>query len=233
MHRTSSVTQSKDDLFFVVVNIGLWRTAHEMTPNPSLSGRCPGETWEEARPLKLTLRLEASPEYERHKRRSWQRGIDPPRSEEQNPTQLLRAQKWYHVIQGSLFPAPAPSSVSAPSQATPTSESKLAAGAVPGQGPDFTQVQIYKKKKTKSNSNALPSQPPIKKKQGVKRKADTTTADPGGESAEEKKPARQVTGSFCGEIMKIRESVFQQQLKMSWSGIGASSLVLFSANDKL
>ena len=35
-------------------------------------------------------------------------------------------------------------------------------------------------------------QPPIKKKQGVKRKADTTTADPGGESAEEKKPARQV-----------------------------------------
>ena len=148
MHRTSCVTQSKDDLFFVVVNIGLWRTAHEMTPNPSLSGRCPGETWEEARPLKLTLRLEASPEYERHKRRSWQRGIDPPRSEEeQNPTQLLRAQTWYHVIQGSLFPAPAPSSVSAPSQATPTSESKLAAGAVPGQGPDFTQVQIYNKKK--------------------------------------------------------------------------------------
>ena len=40
----------------------------------------------------------------------------------------------------------------------------------------------------------LPSlpQPPVKKKQGVKRKADTTTADPGGESAEEKKPARQV-----------------------------------------
>ena len=35
-------------------------------------------------------------------------------------------------------------------------------------------------------------QPPVKKKQGVKRKADTTTADPGGESAEEKKPARQV-----------------------------------------
>jgi len=35
------------------------------------------------------------------------------------------------------------------------------------------------------------AQPPIKKKQGVKRKADTTTADPGGESAEEKKPARQ------------------------------------------
>merc|ERR1719334_2623189 len=36
------------------------------------------------------------------------------------------------------------------------------------------------------------AQPPIKKKQGVKRKADTTTADPGGESAEEKKPARQI-----------------------------------------
>jgi len=67
-----------------------------------------------------------------------------------------------------VSPAPAPSSVSAPSQATPASESKLAAGAVTGQGPDFTQ-------------------PPIKKKQGVKRKADTTTADPGGESAEEKK----------------------------------------------
>merc|ERR1719266_2724151 len=75
--------------------------------------------------------------------------------------------------EASIPPAPAPSSVSAPSQATPTSESKLAAGAVPGQGPDFTQ-------------------PPIKKKQGVKRKADTTTADPGGESAEEKKPARQI-----------------------------------------
>jgi len=43
----------------------------------------------------------------------------------------------------------------------------------PAQGPDFAQ-------------------PPIKKKQGVKRKADTTTADPGGESAEEKKPARQI-----------------------------------------
>merc|ERR1719153_1753765 len=75
--------------------------------------------------------------------------------------------------EASIPPAPAPSSVSAPSQATPSSESKLAAGAVPGQGPDFTQ-------------------PPIKKKQGVKRKADTTTADPGGESAEEKKPARQI-----------------------------------------
>merc|ERR1719189_2084852 len=75
--------------------------------------------------------------------------------------------------EASIPPAPAPSSVSAPSQATPTSESKLAAGAVPGQGPDSTQ-------------------PPIKKKQGVKRKADTTTADPGGESAEEKKPARQI-----------------------------------------
>merc|ERR1719362_2759967 len=75
--------------------------------------------------------------------------------------------------EASIPPAPAPSSVSAPSQATPTSESKLAAGAVQGQGPDFTQ-------------------PPIKKKQGVKRKADTTTADPGGESAEEKKPARQI-----------------------------------------
>ena len=36
-------------------------------------------------------------------------------------------------------------------------------------------------------------QPPIKKKQGVKRKADTTTADPGGElSSEEKKTPRQV-----------------------------------------
>jgi hypothetical protein len=75
--------------------------------------------------------------------------------------------------EASIPPAPAPSSVSAPSQATPASESKLAAGAVQGQGPDFTQ-------------------PPIKKKQGVKRKADTTTADPGGESAEEKKPARQI-----------------------------------------
>merc|ERR1719339_620179 len=75
--------------------------------------------------------------------------------------------------EASIPPAPAPSSVSAPSQATPSSESKLAAGAVQGQGPDFTQ-------------------PPIKKKQGVKRKADTTTADPGGESAEEKKPARAI-----------------------------------------
>merc|ERR1719237_631500 len=75
--------------------------------------------------------------------------------------------------EASIPPAPTPSSVSVPSQATPASESKLAAGAVQGQGPDFTQ-------------------PPIKKKQGVKRKADTTTADPGGESAEEKKPARQI-----------------------------------------
>merc|ERR1719490_452624 len=75
--------------------------------------------------------------------------------------------------EASIPPAPTPSSVSAPSQATPASESKPAAGAVQGQGPDFTQ-------------------PPIKKKQGVKRKADTTTADPGGESAEEKKPARQI-----------------------------------------
>merc|ERR1719339_284046 len=75
--------------------------------------------------------------------------------------------------EASIPPAPAPSSVSAPSQATPASESKLAAGAVQGQGPAFTQ-------------------PPIKKKQGVKRKADTTTADPGGESAEEKKSARQI-----------------------------------------
>merc|ERR1719222_1260912 len=75
--------------------------------------------------------------------------------------------------EASIPPAPTPSSVSAPSQATPASESKPAAGAVQGQGPDFTQ-------------------PPIKKKQGGKRKADTTTADPGGESAEEKNPARQI-----------------------------------------
>merc|ERR1719244_1175313 len=35
--------------------------------------------------------------------------------------------------------------------------------------------------------------PPIKKKQGVKRKADTTTADPsGGDTGDEKKPARQI-----------------------------------------
>jgi len=33
---------------------------------------------------------------------------------------------------------------------------------------------------------------PIKKKQGVKRKADTTTADPSGELSDEKKPARQI-----------------------------------------
>ena len=90
-------------------------------------------------------------------------------------------------------PAPAPSSVAAPSQATPTSESKLAAGAVPGQGPDFTQVQQWNTQLQKvQNENVIFFQPPIKKKQGVKRKADTTTADPGGESAEEKKPARQV-----------------------------------------
>merc|ERR1719391_884766 len=75
--------------------------------------------------------------------------------------------------EASIPPAPAPSSVSAPSQATPASESKLAAGAVPGQGPDFTQ-------------------PPIKKKQGVKRKADTTTGDNNSEAGEEKKPARQI-----------------------------------------
>ena len=89
-------------------------------------------------------------------------------------------------------PAPAPSSVSAPSQATPASESKLAAGAVPGQGPDFTQVQQNLHLKKVQIENGIFFQPPIKKKQGVKRKADTTTADPGGESAEEKKPARQV-----------------------------------------
>lgn len=33
---------------------------------------------------------------------------------------------------------------------------------------------------------------PIKKKQGVKRKADTTTADPSGELSDDKKPARQI-----------------------------------------
>merc|ERR1719153_1952750 len=33
---------------------------------------------------------------------------------------------------------------------------------------------------------------PIKKKQGVKRKADTTTADPSGELPDDKKPARQI-----------------------------------------
>merc|ERR1719341_1375865 len=60
--------------------------------------------------------------------------------------------------EASIPPAPTPSSVSAPSQATPASESKPAAGAVQGQGPDFTQ-------------------PPIKKKQGVKRREDTRQTD--------------------------------------------------------
>merc|ERR1719210_1675475 len=73
--------------------------------------------------------------------------------------------------EASIPPAPTPSSV--PSQISTKPELGGGGGAVPGQGPDFTQ-------------------PPIKKKQGVKRKADTTTADPGGESAEEKKPARQI-----------------------------------------
>merc|ERR1719510_1510246 len=73
--------------------------------------------------------------------------------------------------EASIPPAPTPSSV--PSQISAKPELGGGGGAVPGQGPDFTQ-------------------PPIKKKQGVKRKADTTTADPGGESAEEKKPARQI-----------------------------------------
>ena len=57
-------------------------------------------------------------------------------------------------------------------------------------------------------------QPPIKKKQGVKRKADTTTADPGGEmSSEEKKTPRQPSAKpksarmteamkACAEIIK-------------------------------
>merc|ERR1719208_770002 len=73
--------------------------------------------------------------------------------------------------EASIPPAPTPSSV--PSQMSAKPELGGGGGAVQGQGPDFTQ-------------------PPIKKKQGVKRKADTTTADPGGESAEEKKPARQI-----------------------------------------
>merc|ERR1719192_3203577 len=73
--------------------------------------------------------------------------------------------------EASIPPAPTPSSV--PSQISAKPELGGGGGAVQGQGPDFTQ-------------------PPIKKKQGVKRKADTTTADPGGESAEEKKPARQI-----------------------------------------
>jgi hypothetical protein len=86
----------------------------------------------------------------------------------------------------SLPPAPAlPSAArplpvpTEPAAAKPTGGKFLDHTASPpggdtgSQGPDFAQ-------------------PPIKKKQGVKRKADTTTADPGSESAEEKKPARQV-----------------------------------------
>merc|ERR1719445_2301689 len=43
-----------------------------------------------------------------------------------------------------------------------------------------------------SSTTAQDFAQPVKKKQGVKRKADTTTADPSGELPDDKKPARQI-----------------------------------------
>merc|ERR1719470_786839 len=44
---------------------------------------------------------------------------------------------------------------------------------------------------------------PIKKKQGVKRKADTTTADPSGELPDDKKPARQIKKQVIKKPMDL------------------------------
>ena len=108
----------------------------------------------------------------------------------------------HHVVQEP--PPPKQTTAAAavtPVAAAPPPPPAAAAAAAAAQGPDFTQVC--------PGTDALhawlfsrdldhTTQPPIKKKQGVKRKADTTTADPGGESAEEKKPARQVGHGMAG-----------------------------------
>ena len=93
-----------------------------------------------------------------------------------------------------VAPAPKAATVIPAAAAAATAPAAAAAAAVAPLAPPLDET----------SSASADFATPIKKKQGVKRKADTTTADPSFGEGDEKKPARQIKKPVKAGLEKTR-----------------------------
>jgi hypothetical protein len=91
-----------------------------------------------------------------------------------------------------------------PAAPTPKAATVVPAAAAAATAPAAAAVAPLAPPLDETSSASADFATPIKKKQGVKRKADTTTADPSFGEGDEKKPARQIKKPVKAGLEKTR-----------------------------